>query len=314
MNPPATPPVTPPDPLLEEYRRASRESAGAPSAATRAAILAEARAAALRHMPSANDAHWKLRAVAALAVVGLGAALWMQFGPQQRQRSIAEVALAPTAAPAISVSPDSVPEQGSRTASETAVSSHADAAPGNLDVVLDIARAPHTAKSGMAQPFAEVDRARATVPLAPLPAPAPGIAKDTANERPEETVVLSAVAGSARTAAAGTVANKASAEVQRFDSERRQLVPSADNVALLFPNAWQSPTPPAAVWVLHSADGGVVLSGELAAGESIDARYAHIEADRPTQRIVERAERQLRNARGAVFRLYTARIVDRDGV
>jgi hypothetical protein len=269
MNPPATPP----DPLLEQYRRASRESAGAPSAATRAAILAEARAAALRRMPSANDALWKPRAVAALAVLGLGAALWMQFSPQQRQRSIAEVRLAPTAAPAISVS------------------RQADAARGNRAVALDIAGAPRTAKSEMAEPSADY----------------------TAGERPEETVVQSVVAGNARTATAGTVANKASAEVKRFDSEQRQLVPSADNVALLFPNPWQSPTPPAAVWVLRSADGSVVLSGELAAGESIDARYAHIETDRPTQRIVERAERQLRNARGAAIRLYTARIVDRDG-
>jgi hypothetical protein len=290
------PPVTPPDPLLEEYRRASRESAGAPSVATRAAILAEARAAALRRTPSANDAHWRLRAVAALAVVGLGAALWMQLSPQQRQRPITGVALAPAAAPAMSVS------------------SPADAARSSRGVPLDIAPAPRTAKLESTQRLAEADTARTTEPQAPLPAPASRIAKDTANEPPEEATVESAVAGSARTAAAGTVANKASAEARRSDSDQRRLVPPVDDVALLFPNAWQNPTPPAAVWVLRSADGSVVLSGELAAGESIDVRYARIEANRPTQRIVERAERQLRNARGAAFRLYTARIVDRKGV
>jgi hypothetical protein len=65
------------DELAREYRRAS-DAAGRPAAATRAAILAEARAAALRRTPAANDRRFLWRAVAGVAVLGVAVLVWRQ--------------------------------------------------------------------------------------------------------------------------------------------------------------------------------------------------------------------------------------------
>jgi hypothetical protein len=69
-----------PDPLMREYQRASSTEAGQPSDATRAAILADARAAALRRMPAANNSRFVWRAVASVAVLGVAVLLWRQAG------------------------------------------------------------------------------------------------------------------------------------------------------------------------------------------------------------------------------------------
>jgi hypothetical protein len=66
------------DELTREYQRASDAQAGSPAAATRAAILAEARAAALRRTPAANDSRYVWRAVAGIAVLGVAVLLWRQ--------------------------------------------------------------------------------------------------------------------------------------------------------------------------------------------------------------------------------------------
>jgi hypothetical protein len=60
------------------YRQASATEAGRPDAKTRAAILAEAAAAARRRVPAANESRYLLRAVAGIAVVGVGLLLWRQ--------------------------------------------------------------------------------------------------------------------------------------------------------------------------------------------------------------------------------------------
>ncbi len=66
------------DEVARAYRQASKEEAGSPAAATRDAILAAARAAALRRKPAANDSRYVWRAAAGIAVLGVALLLWRQ--------------------------------------------------------------------------------------------------------------------------------------------------------------------------------------------------------------------------------------------
>jgi hypothetical protein len=66
------------DEVTGAYRRASDTEAGRPAPATRAAILAEARAATLRRTPAANESRYAWRAVAGIAVIGVAVLLWRQ--------------------------------------------------------------------------------------------------------------------------------------------------------------------------------------------------------------------------------------------
>lgn len=66
------------DKLDALWRRASAKDAGRPAAKTRAAILAEAAAAARRREPAANAPRYWMRMVAGVAVVGIGLVLWRQ--------------------------------------------------------------------------------------------------------------------------------------------------------------------------------------------------------------------------------------------
>lgn len=70
------------DKLDALWRRASAEDAGRPAAKTRAAILAEAAAAARRREPAANAPRYWMRMVAGVAVVGIGLVLWRQTDVQ----------------------------------------------------------------------------------------------------------------------------------------------------------------------------------------------------------------------------------------
>jgi hypothetical protein len=70
------------DKLDALWHRASAEDAGRPAARTRAAIMAEAAAAARRRAPAANAPRYWMRRVAGVAVVGLGLVLWRQTDVQ----------------------------------------------------------------------------------------------------------------------------------------------------------------------------------------------------------------------------------------
>jgi hypothetical protein len=73
-----TPDDLPEDKVTGAYRPASEAQAGRPAPSTRAAILAEARAANLRRTPAANESRYAWRAVAGLAVLGVAVLLWRQ--------------------------------------------------------------------------------------------------------------------------------------------------------------------------------------------------------------------------------------------
>ena len=73
-----TPDDLPEDDVTGAYRHASDADAGHPAPSTRAAILAEARAASLKRTPAANESNYAWRAVAGLAVLGVAVLLWRQ--------------------------------------------------------------------------------------------------------------------------------------------------------------------------------------------------------------------------------------------
>lgn len=70
------------DELLRAYRNKSQAQAGAPSQQTRVAILAGARAEALKRRPAANDSRYAWSAAAGVAVLGIALLLWRQADPQ----------------------------------------------------------------------------------------------------------------------------------------------------------------------------------------------------------------------------------------
>jgi hypothetical protein len=88
--------------LKARYLEASAATSGLPSNAVRQAILDEARAAALRRMPAANDKQYWWRAVAGIAVVGIALALWRDGKqiPEAPVKAADNVAIPTPAAPA----------------------------------------------------------------------------------------------------------------------------------------------------------------------------------------------------------------------
>lgn len=98
------------DKLDALWRSASAADADRPSAKTRAAILAEAAAAARRREPAANAPKYWMRVVAGVAVVGVGLMLWRQTevplpgempvaAPMMQEAAPQEDAAAPAPAP-----------------------------------------------------------------------------------------------------------------------------------------------------------------------------------------------------------------------
>jgi len=90
------------DELAAAYRRASDAEAGRPSAATRAAILAEARRlAANRTRPAANEPRFRRRAFAGIAasvlVAGIAVTLWRQTERPTQTATRAEAVSVPGA-------------------------------------------------------------------------------------------------------------------------------------------------------------------------------------------------------------------------
>ena len=73
----------PEDALTRDYRRESAADAGRPSPATRAAILAEARAASQRHLRASRTSRLPWAVAASVTVLGIAITIWHQTGPQQ---------------------------------------------------------------------------------------------------------------------------------------------------------------------------------------------------------------------------------------
>jgi hypothetical protein len=141
-----TPADEPGDELARAYRGASAGEAGRPDASTRAAILAEARAAAFRRAPAANDSRYFRRAAAGIAVLGVAVLLW-----RQADRNLTpDLTVATGDRP---VAEHAEPETAARTA----------AAPASTGMAAP-AEAATDAGTGPAAPPASADKAAAETP------------------------------------------------------------------------------------------------------------------------------------------------------
>ena len=254
------------DELTRAYRSASDAQAGSPAASTRAAILAEARAATRKRTPAANDSRYVWRAAAGIAVLGVAVILWRQTDHR----------LAPDLA----------------------------AAPENTVAARSPVEAPQPAADGARSDSAGAgtiaENRPATVRLAE------STAKDekkmsskaaTAREETSAELAASQVVASEVTASAAPPAQlaRASADAaapvpppaaaQAAGAVRRQN--SVDYQQLVqreFPDTWKGTEPPHIVWVVLDANGKVLRKGELSPGASVTADQP-FESQRPWQMV-----------------------------
>ena len=262
------------DALTREYRRASADQAGRPDAATRAAILAEARAAALRRTPAANDSRLWWRAAASVAIVGVGVLLWRQV-----DRDVAT--LAPAAPVVVHVE---TPGAGESVSAEAAADT--DVAANATGQVRERARAP-----------------------AQTPAPAAGAARS--QQRAESESATQALEAPPSPPPQTGALERGAAAV--FDSASRSLVRKATRDATAeellqtgFPAEYASSSPPRALWVLQDAAGSVLRNGALSDNEEFAAMTPRLEQDYPGRRIGPWRVTPVKNLRGVELQLGVA--------
>lgn len=163
-----TPDDEPGDELTRAYRNTSDAQAGRPGAATRAAILAEARAAALRRMPAANDSRYVWRAAAGIAVLGVAVLLWRQTDRR--------------------LSPDLTVASAERPAAEsqaTTVESKTTAPPASAAVA---ARSETVADADVAAPAPSASADKAVEPVARMEQEVAGMRVQETRERSDASV------------------------------------------------------------------------------------------------------------------------------
>jgi hypothetical protein len=265
-----TPDETPGDELTRDYRRASEADAGSPSAATRAAILAEARAAALRRTPAANDSRYLWRAAAGVAVLGVAVILWRQANPDlTRDLSVAtrEKAVAETAPPATPTLPAAdVAQPGAAGAGVVADNR---AAPAVL-----AAEAPAPSRTLKEESEAQLKAE-----------PAPPAART--REAPAENAVVMSDASQAnvrlaRASAEAGPPTVAMGAVQAAGAIRKDGIDYQQLLQREFPEVWNGNEPPHTVWVVMDAAGKVLRKGGLSPGATI-TRDQPFESERPWQ-------------------------------
>ena len=271
------------DALTREYRRASADQAGRPEAATRAAILAEARAAALRRTPAANDSRLWWRAAASVAVVGVAVLLWRQV-----DRDVAT--LAPAAPVAAHVETPGAGETVSAEAAADTAETAADTevAANATGQVQERTRAPAQAQApapaagaGRSQQRAESESAAQELTAPPSPSPQAG-----ALERGAAAVLDSASRSLARKATR--------------DATAEELLQTG------FPAENASSSPPRALWALQDAAGSVLRYGALSDNEEFAALTSRLERDYPGRRIGPWRVTPVKNSRGVELQLGVA--------
>lgn len=272
--------------LDADYRRASEQDAGRPASATRVAILAEAAAAAAarrRATPAANEPRYWMRAVAGLAVVGVGILLWRQTDhrlpgestvmvveSQQLQEAAAPTAVADAAAPAPAAE-ESALQASPPVASRQAANAGAATAEADAPATADLAREQRAAQPAQAPPTVATESQQ----------------KAAAPQGVDELEEVAVTATAAFAAGAGSEA----------DGLLRQH----------FPSQYQSDSPHR-LWLVRNAAGEVLQKGELAAGESradIDARLA---GNQPDRRPGTWRTSTVTNARGQAIELSVSEI------
>jgi hypothetical protein len=257
-----------PDPLTREYQRASSTEAGRPSDATRAAILAEARAAALRRMPAANNSRFVWRAVAGIAVIGVAVLLWRQAGQPLPVTAHVEPPAARSEAP----QPAAVP------AAAASEESPARAAKSVTNIV------------NQPQPVAlKTERRRA----------------DTAVTAEPVEVASAASADAAPPSLKARVSEmQLSAPAARSAAETNatRLLRHA------LPAAYDSATPPTITWVLQDRDDRILRQGSLDASQTLESVRTELTKEFPDRRIGPWVVSPVSNSRGVTLQLGVARM------
>jgi len=270
----------PEDALTRDYRRESAADAGRPSPATRAAILAEARAASQRHLRASKTSRLPWAVAASVTVLGIAITIWHQTGPQQLV-----VRSAPTAL---------------------------DQPPAEVAAVTDERRAP--AESLPAPVPTTVAAARAKRSAGPPPAlaaSAPAVAKaeDPATRDMRADATDSARFEGAAPARTQSVANASAAA----ELSATGLIADAGLPAALlkqqFPVEYASATPPHTLWLLRDANGAVLRSGTLRETAALQGLDAELQRAYPGQHISAWNVTPLVNARGAPVSLAMATLM-----
>lgn len=306
------------DALMDAYRRASASDADRPSGTTRTAILAEAAAAARRNSPAANQPRYWMRAVAGIAVVGIGVVLW-----RQTDYRTAPDAPVLTSIPAEQVERAGLPESTVESAREPVEENVVKADHRAADAVRAPASPqPFPVSPPPAPPSVEDPRVAVTT-AAPPPVTGPPSAPQIARNSPEDdelseimiTGTRIQIPKSERDEVASLInAPRAGGGAPRGPAPGGGIGGGAplaqDNTALLrqhFPSQYQSDASHS-LWLVLSAAGEVLQSGELAPGQSLAdlaPRIARAIGDRePGPWRVQ----TLRNARGQLIELAIARL------
>lgn len=264
--------------LDDAFRRASAADAGRPDAKLRAAILAEAAAAARRHRPAANDSRYVLRAVAGVAVMGIALLIWQQA----RHEAPREVAMRieqfeqPTSEPV----PAQVAEDTSATADEpeAGVADAAEpraAAPAATSAEEDAAKA----QGGVMAPQQESSRSSSAPPVSPVapPAPPPAAPHPAPPPAPESPPMRAQADATARSRVEDSDQSELSevqvtgTRVQGPRSAPGPVVSAAEAADLLrrhFPRQYQSGQEHR-LWLILDAAGRNFDSGELTGAQQL---------------------------------------------
>lgn len=284
------------------YRRASAEDADRPAASTRKAIMAEAAAAARRRAPASNDSRYVMRAVAAVAVIGVGVLIWRQTDwrmPGETPVYAEQAAAVPAA---------SAEEQYVADAPDVAMTTDLSAtrtAPESLQQAQAPAEDSLVAQSG--NTFArEARSAAATAPAtapAPSPAPPPAASSPGVAQRARTNGVAASGDASERELAESAAAASA-AKASPGLSEARAAALLAAN----FPEQHRSEQFHR-VWLVLAEDGDVLLSGELQSGQALRDLDEQLERGLAGRTPQPWEVRQLHNTRGQLIELSVARVV-----
>lgn len=265
------------DPKLDAaYRRASESEAGRPAPGTRAAILQEARTVAQQRTPASNDSRYIWRAVAVLAVIGVGVLIWRQ----------ADVRL-PGEAPDRMVTAEAQDESG-YVADPQVISSEGDAAPGG-----GAPRSVAQAQSGGQQKAQVASASAASARPGELAAPVSSAAQGSFRAA-ESSLSSPPAEAMAQSGGAGAPAAPSPATVAASERELAQLLRAH------FPTQFQS-SQFHRVWMLRDADGQVLLSGELESGRGLRDAETQIGRGLIGQTPGPWRVQQLRNAAGQLI-------------
>lgn len=272
-----TPSQEPDDQLTRAYRDASDAQAGGPAAATRAAILAEARAAALRRTPAANQSRYVWRAAAGIAVLGVAVILWRQT---DRRLAPDLTVAAPERAAEAEVPPAAAPQAAADVANAGAVGA------GVVAANRAVAPATDTAAAAPAPKDEEAAESKAA-PATREREEASGVI--AASEATRSPMPLASARADV-VAPAPPAPSEAAGAVRRDGPDYQQLVQRE------FPEVWNGSEPLQTLWVVIDASGKVLRKGTLAQGAAFTADQP-FESQRPWMMV------QVTTASGSSLRL-----------